>query len=233
MDSSLRMLLGSVVSAALSVAFVPVAGADDAAVAYVVTYIEVAPAAANEAGGLLKTFRDASRREEGNLRFDALHRSERPNHFAIVEAWKGPSAQEAHARAAHTKEFREKLARLLSAAYDERPHIALSVAPAPASPAGQAAVYAVTHVDVIPTFKEQGVGIVKALAEASRKDAGSVRFDALTQSSRANHMTLVEAWQDRKAFDGHIVAAHVKKFREALGPMSGSLYDERLYTLVE
>jgi quinol monooxygenase YgiN len=218
MDSSLRMLLGSVVSAALSVAFVPVAGADDAAVAYVVTYIEVAPAAANEAGGLLKTFRDASRREEGNLRFDALHRSERPNHFAIVEAWKGPS---------------EKLARLLSAAYDERPHIALSVAPAPASPAGQAAVYAVTHVDVIPTFKEQGVGIVKALAEASRKDAGSVRFDALTQSSRANHMTLVEAWQDRKAFDGHIVAAHVKKFREALGPMSGSLYDERLYTLVE
>ena len=46
-------------------------------------------------------------------------------------------------------------------------------------------------------------------------------------------MTIVEAWADRKAFDGHIVAPHVKKFREALGPMSGSLYDERLYELID
>jgi hypothetical protein len=29
------------------------------------------------------------------------------------------------------------------------------------------------------------------------------------------------------------VAGHVKKFREALGPMSGSLYDERLYALID
>jgi hypothetical protein len=29
------------------------------------------------------------------------------------------------------------------------------------------------------------------------------------------------------------VAPHVKKFREALAPMSGSLYDERLYTLID
>ena len=74
---------------------------------------------------------------------------------------------------------------------------------------------------------------MKELAEASRKDAGSLRFDALTQANRANHMTIVEAWADRKAFDGHIVAPHVKKFREALGPMSGSLYDERLYELID
>lgn len=59
------------------------------------------------------------------------------------------------------------------------------------------------------------------------------RFDALTQGNRANHMTLVEAWADRKAFDDHIVAGHEKRFREALGPMIGSLYDERLYTLIE
>jgi quinol monooxygenase YgiN len=46
-------------------------------------------------------------------------------------------------------------------------------------------------------------------------------------------MTLVEAWADRKTFDDHIVTPHVKKFREALGPMSGSLYDERLYELID
>lgn len=231
MESSLRLLLGSVVSAAFAVGLVQGAGAQEPAIAYVVTYIEVAPSAVPEARALLKAFRDASRREDGNLRFDALHRSERPNHFAIVETWKSQTAQEAHARAVHTKEFREKLGRFLIAAYDERPHVALSVGSVPAPGAGNAVIWVVTHVDVIPTFKEQGVGIVKELAETSRKDPGNLRFDALTQASRANHMTLVEAWQDQKAFEGHLVAAHVKKFREALGPMSGSLYDERVYTL--
>ena len=233
MEPSLRLLLGSVVSAALSVGLANAVRADDPTIAYVVTYIEVAPSAATEARALLKGFRDASRREEGNLRFDALHRTERPNHFAVVEAWNGVTAQEAHARAAYTKEFRQKLQRLLSAAYDERPHIGLSVASGQAAAGRKAAIYVITHVDVIPTFKDQGVSIVKELAEASRKDAGSLGFDALTQSSRPNHMTLVEAWEDRTAFEGHIIAAHVKKFREALAPMSGSLYDERLYTLID
>lgn len=233
MELSLRLLLGSLVSAALAIGLVPAASADEPTIVYVVTYIEVVPSAATEARGLLRAFRDATRREEGNLRVDTLHRSERPNHFAIVEAWKGQTAQEAHARSAHTREFRQKLQELLSAAYDERPHIGLSVGPARAAAASRAAIYVVTHVDVIPTFKEQGVSLVKEFAEASRKGTGSLRFDALTQSSRPNHMTLVEAWEDRKAFEGHIVAAHVRTFREALAPMSGSLYDERLYTLLE
>ena len=233
MESALRLLLGSIVTAALTVGLAPGAGADEPAAAYVVTYIEVVPAAAQEARGLLKAFRDASRREDGSLRFDALHRSERPNHFAIVESWKDQAAREAHGRSPATKEFREKLGRLLSAAYDERPHVPLSVGPTQAAATGKAVIWVVTHVDVIPTFKDQGTGLVKELAETSRKDAGNLRFDALTQSSRANHMTVVEAWQDRKAFDEHIAAAHVKKFREALGPMSGSLYDERLYLLID
>ncbi|MGH7387989.1 MAG: hypothetical protein ACREM3_00815 [Candidatus Rokuibacteriota bacterium] len=59
----------------------------------------------------------------------------------------------------------------------------------------------------------------RATAQASRKDAGNLRFDALTQ--------------DRQAFEGHVVAGHVRKFREALTPMSGSLCDERLYTAIE
>jgi quinol monooxygenase YgiN len=199
---------------------------------YVVTYFEVAPATVKEARALLMAYRDTSRKEEGSVRFDALHRTERPNHFAMVEAWKGLPSQEAHARSLHTKEFREKLQRLLSAAYDERLHVGLSVG-ADKAVAGKTAVYVLTHVDVVPTFKDQGASIVKELAEGSRKDAGNLRFDALTQSNRANHMTLVEGWTDRKAFDDHIVAGHVRKFREALGPMSGSLYDERLYSLIE
>lgn len=98
----------------------------------------------------------------------------------------------------------------------------------PAPPAG--GVYAVTHVDIVPAFKEKGWGMAKDLAVASRKDAGNVRFDAFQQANRLNHMTLVETWRDKAAVDGHAMAAHMKAFREGLLPISGSLYDERLYT---
>jgi quinol monooxygenase YgiN len=197
-----------------------------------VAYVEVAASATTEARALLQAFRDASRREQGNVRFEALHRSERTNHFAIVEAWKSRTAYEAHARSSATSELRTKLKGLLSAPYDGRIHLGLAVGPLP-TVARPGPIWVLTHVDVIPTFKDPGVVIVKALAVASRQDPGNLGFDALTQSDRANHMTLVEVWADRQVFEQHMVAPHVRKFREGLGPMSGSLYDERLYTSID
>jgi quinol monooxygenase YgiN len=55
------------------------------------------------------------------------------------------------------------------------------------------------------------------------------RFEVLQQSSRPNHFTVVEIWRDEDAYNRHITAAHTKNFRERLTPMSGALYDERLY----
>src|SRR5437879_12553041 len=45
--------------------------AQDPAPLYVVTYVEVKPPAKSEAAALLKSYRDATRREEGNLRSEA------------------------------------------------------------------------------------------------------------------------------------------------------------------
>jgi quinol monooxygenase YgiN len=87
----------------------------------------------------------------------------------------------------------------------------------------------VTHVDIAPTEKERGVNLVKEMAGNSRSDAGNIRFEALTQNSRPNHMTVVEIWKDKAASDGNEAAPHKIKFRETLTPMSGSLYDERFY----
>jgi len=229
---SLGLLVAAVGWALSTVSPGSAAYADEPGIVYAVAYVEVTPSAATEARALLRAFRDASRREEGNVRFDALHRSERTNHFAIVEAWKSQAAHEAHARSAVTSEFRTKLKGLLSAAYDERLHVGLAVGPGLAV-AGPGAMWVLTHVDVVPTFKDPGIAIVKELAVASRQDPGNHRFDALTQSNRANHMTLVEVWADRPAFERHMVAPHVTKFRDALAPMSGSLYDERLYTPID
>ena len=69
-------------------------------------------------------------------------------------------------------------------------------------------------------------------AAASRKDAGNKRFEALQQANRPNHFTVVEAWADRKAYESHVLADHTRQFRDKLGPMSGALYDERLFKAV-
>ena len=94
-------------------------------------------------------------------------------------------------------------------------------------------IYAVTHVDVIPPRKDDGVALLRQLAADSGKDAGNARFDVLQQTSRPNHFTVVEAWKDRNAFDAHGMAAHTRQFRDRLAPMSGALYDERLYAVLD
>jgi len=197
--------------------------------AYIVTYIEVDPAATAQAMRLLVQQRDASRNDAGSVIFEALQRMGRRNQFVVLEQWRDAQAQSAHSATAHTHEFLQALAPLRITPYDERPHTALSIA---APKGSDATLYVVTHVDIIPTSKEIGVELVENFAAESRSDQGNVRFDVLTQSSRPNHMTVVEVWANEKAQRGHAVAAHTQKFREALLPLSGSLYDERLYRAV-
>lgn len=61
-----------------------------------------------------------SRKEAGNLRFDALQQASRPNHFTLVEVWRDAKGAEAHVTAAHTRQFREGLQPLSGSLYDER-----------------------------------------------------------------------------------------------------------------
>ena len=89
-----------------------------------------------------------------------------------------------------------------------------------------------THVDVIPTQRENGTAIVKQLADESRKDNGNLRFDVVTQVNRQNHFTLIEFWRDSQSAEAHSMAAHTRAFREKLAPASGALYDERLYSVL-
>jgi quinol monooxygenase YgiN len=209
----------------------PAAHAVDATF-YTATYVEVGPPSAVEGAGLLRQYRQASGQDAGNLRFEVLQRIDRANQFTILAAWTDQKAFEAHGAAASTKEFRDKLRPLLASPSDERLHNALSVDPAPAA-ATPGAVYAVTHVDVIPPRKDDAVTLLKQLAEDSRKDPGNLRFDIVQQTNRPNHFTVVEAWKDRQAFDAHGMAAHTRLFREQLTPMSGALYDERLYAALK
>lgn len=217
-------------SYALMLAFALLAGIAHAQdTAYVVSYFETAPAAQNEAAALTRAFGEASRKEDGNLRFDVLQRIGQTNHFSIVEAWKDANARNAHATAAHSKQFREQLQALLRSPYDERPHAGLSVGAMQTAGATRDTVYVVTHVDFVPPEKENGWAMTRALSEASRTEDGNLRFEGLQQNNRLNHLTLFEAWKDYKTVEAHGVAPHTKQFREKLGPVSGALFDERFY----
>jgi quinol monooxygenase YgiN len=91
------------------------------------------------------------------------------------------------------------------------------------------AVFVLTHVDVPPPQKDACIALLKSLVGESRKEAGAVRFEVFQQTSRPNHFAVVEIWKDDKAYQAHITAEHTRGFRERLTPMSGALYDERLY----
>jgi quinol monooxygenase YgiN len=87
---------------------------------YVVTHIDVTGQFKDEAIVMMKKLAADSRREPGAERFDVWQQSNRLNHFTVTEIWKDQAALDAHGRAASTREFREKIGRMLGALYDDR-----------------------------------------------------------------------------------------------------------------
>ena len=199
---------------------------------YSVIYVEVMPTSTADGLALLKRYREATRPAEGNLRAEVVQRIGQPHQFAILEVWKDQKAVEAHRKGASSTEMRERIAAIRNAPTDERVHTGLSVGPIESKPAG-GAIYVVTHVDVIPPRKDDGIVAVRQLAEDSRKGEGNVRFEVVQQTNRPNHFTVVEIWKDARAVEAHSMAAPTRQFRDKLAPATGALYDERMYKAVD
>src|SRR5947208_2760312 len=100
----MRFSISLLLAMALTPMFAQAPHAQDAPI-YVVSYIEVAPTAGGTAAGLLRQLATMSRKDAGNTRFDILQRMAQSNQFAIVATWKDQKAYDAHAAAAHSKEF--------------------------------------------------------------------------------------------------------------------------------
>jgi quinol monooxygenase YgiN len=208
-------------------ALLPSAHAQGSAI-YLATYVEVMPSAVAPGIALLKQYRDASFKEEGNLRAVALAEIERPNRFVVVEAWRDKAALEAHGQSAATLKFRDKLKPIANAPYDERINTALYVTQGK-NGSQSGAIYVLTHVDVIPAGKDDCMAALKAMSVDTASDAGNISYEVLQQANRGNHFTVIEAWASRKALDAHAMAAHTRAFREKISPVAGALYDERIY----
>ena len=85
---------------------------------YVISHVDVG--GQSDAPNLLRRLAEASRKDEGNLRFDVLQHSMRANHFTVIETWQSQKALDAHAVAAHTRQYRDTLQPLLGSPLDER-----------------------------------------------------------------------------------------------------------------
>jgi quinol monooxygenase YgiN len=199
---------------------------------YGVTSLDVAPDAVAKGVALLKQYRDAARKQAGNLGVDLLQEAGWPNRFAIYETWKDQAAYDANEKAAPTAEFRDQLKPMAGAPYDRRDYHVVSVAPAqPATSSGAVAMQ--LHLDVFPPGLAPALAAVKQVAAAARKGDGNLRYDVV-QSVKAplSHMTLYAAWQSRKAFDDYEKSTDGRHFRDAIGPLLGSPYDDRLYAMI-
>lgn len=217
--------------ALLAAIFGNTARAQDAAV-YAVTYVELMPNAIADGTTLLKQYRDGSRHEPGNLRFDVLNEIARPNRFAILETWRDKATRDAHDQAPANAQITDKLKAIEDAPDDRRTNNPLYYDTSAASPA-RAAVYVVTHVDVIPPGKDDCMAALKAMSIDTPKDPGNIAYQVFVQADRSNHFTVLEAWSGKAALDAHAMAAHTRDFRRTLSRFVGAPYDERFYNAVK
>src|SRR5262249_53278786 len=152
-------------------------------------------------------------------------------HFVTIESWADQVALEAHDRAASTRQLADKVEPIRSSEYDRRPYKPLSVA-APLAQAADEAVVVVSHVDTLPSPQSDAPGLLRSLAERSRKEAGNLLFNVVQPAARANHFTVIEIWRDRAAQQMHAEAPHVRDYRDRLKTISGSPLDERVFTIL-
>ena len=198
---------------------------------FIATYVEATPDNAGAAREGLRQMRDVNRADAGNIRCDLLQRLAQENHFVILEAWQSEAHWTAHGAGSPDNRLQE----LLLSPDDIRSHSGFAVGPAGQPTAGtmpDSTLYVVTHVDVVPPHKDEGVDLLAQLVAASRPEDGNLGFEVWQQIGRLNHLTVVEAWRDQAAFDAHSMAAPARGFRETLAPLSGALYDQRLFRAV-
>ena len=196
-----------------------------------VFYVEVIPTGSGQNAALagLKQYQSASAKEDGFERMELFQQVGRPGHYAGIETWRDQQAFDKRTPSTE-KQLLDTLQPIRVSNLDRRPYKTLTVSTASGSVNAQT-VFIVTHVDVSPS--PQVAMLLQGLAENSRKEQGNLRFDVLVHTMRSNHFTVIEAWRNRQALDGHAIAAHTRQYRDALGPLLGSPLDERLFERIQ
>jgi quinol monooxygenase YgiN len=100
----------------------------------------------------------------------------------------------------------------------------LAAAPARAQ---EGTIYVVRYIEVAPGAESKTEGLLKQLAQASRKEAGNQRFEILQRVSPANQFATFEIWKDKDAQDAHVSGASAKSFADGVSASLLAPIDDR------
>src|SRR5262245_8819860 len=195
---------------------------------HTVSYVETAAGGAAEALRALRAYRDAAARQEGCVQAEVFEQIGRPGHWVVIETWRDVKAFDSR-DAGIGNRLTDAFKAIHTAGWDQRPYKTISVAAARGA-GGAAAVSVISHVDVAPN--PAVAPLLAKLAEASRQEAGNLRFDVFQHTMRGNHFTVVETWRDQAALDTHATAAHTRQYRDEILPLTGSPLDERVFKML-
>ena len=102
-----------------------------------------------------------------------------------------------------------------------------SIAVPPASAQDDPTAYMVTYIEVVPTAKSQGGATIKALADASRKEAGVTRFEIFERTAPPGQFLILEVWKDKAAMEAHGNGTAAKDYRAKMAPILLAPIDDR------
>jgi quinol monooxygenase YgiN len=200
---------------------------------YALTTFDVSPSATLQTIALLKQYRNAARRQAGNISVDLLQETGLLNRFAIHESWSNRSAYDANEKAPQMTALRDGLKPLAGAPLDRRTYRPFSIGPTGNAASG-GAVYMVLILDVFPPGLVPTLAAVKDAAAAARTGEGNLRYDVEQEGlGLGNHMIFYAAWQNRGDFDAYEKSDYARHLRDVVGPLLGSPYDDRLYALLD
>jgi len=222
------LVAGNVVKAA------DAAPAADNEPVFVTMYVEVTPAATAQAAGLLRTYREAVRKEPGVLRTEIFEEIGTPSRFVSNEVWRTQTDFASHKNASANTELFTKLGPIEFGPPDARVHVlhfSAKTDTAGALPAN--GVFVLSHLDVTPPQLPTLLELMKPLAENSAKETGVLAYQILRQGARGNHFRLFEVWASEKAWEDHNFASHTRTFRNGVAPYLGTPYDQRRYTMLK
>jgi len=100
------------------------------------------------------------------------------------------------------------------------------VAAAPAR-AQEGTIYVVRYIEAAPGAEQKTIGLLKQLAEASRKETGNQRFEILQRVSPGSQFATFEIWKDKDAQEAHLGGAAAKSFADAVSSSLLAPIDDR------
>jgi quinol monooxygenase YgiN len=102
-------------------------------------------------------------------------------------------------------------------------------APAPPQIDPNAPVYVVGYIDVIQASKAHAMRLLKQFRTSCAKEDGNQRCEIAQRMEQQNQFVVLQIWKDQKSFQAHSSGPGAQ-LRNALKPMLGSPYDERMNT---